>query len=112
VCTQWVTNYPDLWAQLSAKAIAERDAAATAESIRALRAMLRHEEVDVQREAARELARIVCVRDQRQRQLTGQSEHAFGIDDHERLEALLRAATPDETLSDEDKAGAADTGAA
>jgi hypothetical protein len=109
---QWLTKYPDLWAQLSAKAIAERDAAAAAESIRALRAMLRHTEVKVQCEAARELLRILCARDQRQRQFAGQSEQPFGIDDHERLEALLRAATPPETVGDGDTAGTVDVGTA
>jgi transposase len=112
VCMQWLTKYPDLWAQLSAKAIAERDAAAAAESIRALRAMLRHTEVKVQCEAARELLRILCARDQRQRQFAGQSEQPFGIDDHERLEALLRAATPPETVGDGDTAGTVDVGTA
>jgi hypothetical protein len=98
-----------VWALLSAKAIAERDAAAAAESIRALRAMLRHENLKVQREAASELLRIHYAR--AQRQLSGQSEQPVGIDDHERLEALLQAATSPETFRVGDHAGTLDAGA-
>jgi hypothetical protein len=111
VCTRWPTDYPDLWAQLYAEALAERDDAAEAESIRALRAMLRQADVKLQREAARDLLRILQARDQRQRPVTDQPHLPCGIDDHERLEALLDATAPDDTLADGHEADSINAGA-
>lgn len=98
----WKDRFPALWAGLFAAALSERDDDAEAESIRTLRDMLRVNDAKVQREAARELLRMIRISERRRRAV--QIDHPLGSLTHEALEQIIRAFDPDA----ETAAGASD----
>lgn len=96
--SNWVSRYPVAWAEQYTAALAERDEDAEAESIRTLRDLLRVDDAKVQREAARELLRVI-------RAANGQ-RRAAPIDptaeapSHESLEQIIRAFDSESPVAD------------
>jgi hypothetical protein len=90
-CLHWPCRYPALWALLYSNALAERDEDAEAESIRTLREMLRVNDAKVQREAARDLLRLMRRHDRRMRAAAAEIEHPLGLKSHAALEKIILA---------------------
>lgn len=104
----WPSRYPIVWAQLYAAALGERDHDAEAESIRTLRDMLRHKDIRVQREAARELLRASRAGDRKRRAATNDPSPESIT--HEAIEGFLRAFEVDAEASDATAEPAGDAG--